>query len=257
MKPHIATLPDPPSANHDPGDDERYVVNDPREIAFMLKKVRNNGQLITAYLDDGDDFALTALLELMPDTGEMVIERSPDASANRRLLAAKKVVLVTSHDQVKLKFTAVNLAAIEYQGRPALRAALPRSLMRIQRRDYYRICTPITKPLICTLPMPQRGPGSQTETIVLDISIGGVALMDNQGTTGFQIGEIHENCRIGLPQVGTLSVSLIVRNSFDTPLRNGRSFRRCGCQFLHISPSTESLVQRYILQLERSRKFRR
>lgn len=257
MKPHIATLPDPLSDDHDAGDDERYAVNDPAEIAFMLKKVRNNGQLITAYLDGGDDFALTALLALMPDTGEMVIERSPDASANRRLLAARKVVLVTSHDQVKLKFTAEDLAAIEYKGSPALRAALPRSVIRIQRRDYYRISTPITKPLICTLPLPQRGPGSQAETIVLDISIGGIALMDNQGAPSFQIGDVFENCRIGLPQVGTLSVSLIVRNCFDTPLRNGRSFRRCGCQFLQIAPSTESLVQRYILHLERSRKFRR
>ena len=91
---------------------------------------------------------------------------------------------------------------------------------------------------------------------MLDISIGGVALMDNHGAPGFQIGDIFENCRIGLPEIGTLTVSLGVRNSFDTPLKNGLSFRRCGCRFLDISAATETLVQRYIMHLERSRNFR-
>jgi c-di-GMP-binding flagellar brake protein YcgR len=238
-------------------DDSRFAVSQPAEIVFVLKKIMQNTQLVTAYLEDGADFALTSLLAVMPDTAEVVLDAPRDAAANKRLVAAKKVLLVTSHDQVKVKFATNDIREVRYKGRPALRIPLPGSLMRIQRREHYRIATPLTKPLICTLPMPGRGPGTQAETILLDISIGGVALMDNHDATGFQIGDVFENCRIGLPEFGTLVVSLEVRTSCDTPLKNGLSFRRCGCQFLNLAPSTESLVQRYIMLLERLRNFRK
>jgi len=71
------------------------------------------------------------------------------------------------------------------------------------------------------------------------------------------MGDVFENCRIGLPEAGTLVVSLAVRTSLATALKNGTSFRRCGCQFLSLAPSFESLVQRYIMLLERSRTFRK
>ncbi len=237
-------------------DDQRYAVSQPAEIVFVLKKIMQNAQLVTAYIDGRTDFALTSVLDVMPDTAEVVLDVSPDAAANKRLLSARKVTLETSDAQVKVKFIAGAISEVRYKGRPALRIPLPESLLRIQRRDHYRIATPITKPLICTMPLKARGPGVEMEAVVLDISIGGVALMDNQEATGFQIGDVFEACRIGLPEVGTLTVSLQVRNAFETPLRNGASFRRCGCRFLKLQPASESLVQRYIMFLERARNFR-
>lgn len=234
----------------------RYTVQSPAEIAFVLKKAMQNGQLVTAYLDGSDDFALTAIMAVLPETGEVLLDKSPDAAANQRLLTARTVLLITSHDQVRIKFPATGVTEVRYQGRPAFRIALPKWLIRIQRREHYRIATPITQPLICTIPLPQRGRGSQAETIVLDISIGGVALMDNHDALGFNLGDRYELCRIGLPEVGTLTVSVEVRNAFNTPLKNGLSFRRCGCQFLNLNPANESLVQRYIMHLERARNFR-
>jgi len=245
----------PQSRDNQLEDDSRFAVSQPAEIVFVLKKILQNAQLVTAYLNGGDDFALTSLLDVMPDTAEVVLDAPPDAAAKKRLLAANKVLLVTSHDLVKVKFMASDFREVRYKGRPALRIPMPRSVLRIQRREHYRIATPITKPLICTLPLSDRGPGAQAETIVLDISIGGIALMDNHDATGFKIGDVFEHCRIGLPEVGTLAVALEVRNSFDTPLKNGLSFRRCGCQFLNLAPSAESMVQRYIMMLERSRNF--
>ena len=256
MSQENAKHPQPAGRDNQVEDDARFSVSQPAEIVFVLKQIMQNTQLVTAYMDGGADFALTSVLDVMPDTAEVVLDVSPDAAANKRLLAARKVLLVTSHDQVKVKFATGDIREVRYKGRPALRIPLPDSLVRIQRREHYRIATPITKPLICTLPLPDRGADMQAEAIVLDISIGGVALIDNHGATEFKIGDVFENCRIGLPEVGTLVVSLKVRNSFNTPLRNGLHFRRFGCQFLNLLPSTESLVQRYIMVLDRSRNFR-
>ncbi len=256
MKQQDAVHARPQGGDNQLDDDARFAVERPAEIVSVLKKIMHNGQLVIAYPDGGADFALTSLLAVMPDTAEIVLDVSPDAAANKRLLAAKKVLMETSHDQVKVKFAVDEVRQVRYKGRPALRIPLPGFLVRVQRREHYRIATPITKPLICTLPTRDGSPGMQAETIVLDISIGGVALMDNHGAAGFQIGDVFRDCRIGLPEAGTLMVSLEVRNSFDTPLKNGLSFRRCGCRFLNLTPANESLVQRYIMFLERSRNFR-
>jgi c-di-GMP-binding flagellar brake protein YcgR len=235
--------------------DERFTIREPAEIAFVLKKVMQNGQLVTAYLDGGSNFALTSVLAVRPEAGDVILDRCPDSAAFSRLVAARKVLLTTSHDQVRVKFSARNVREVRYEGRPAVRIPMPNWLVRIQRREHYRIATPITKPLVCTIPLPAHGPGMQAETIVLDISVGGLALMDNHEAPGFKLGDIYEQCRIGLPEVGTLTVSVEVRNAFDTPLKNGLSFRRCGCKFLDLGKA-ENLVQRYILLLERARNYR-
>lgn len=236
--------------------DVRFTIYAAAEIAHVLKQTMQTRQLVTAYMDGSQDFALTSVLAVAPESNEVLLDRGPDQAANKRLLAANRIMLVTSHDQVKVKFAASNVKEVQYQGYPAFRIAMPRWLVRIQRREHYRIATPISKPLICTIPLPQRGPGVQAETIVLDISCGGVALMDNHDALSFQIGEKYEACRIGLPEAGTLVISLEVRNAFDTPLKNGLSFRRCGLQFLDLKPSSENLVQRYIMHLERERNSR-
>lgn len=255
MKKEDALRAQPQDRDNELEDDDRFAVTQTAEIVFVLKKIIQNTQMVSAYINGSTDFALTSLLDVIPETAEVILDISSDAAANKRLLAAKKVLLVTSHDRVKIKFTTSDIREVLYKGRPALRMPLPGTILRIQRRESYRIATPIMKPLICTLPLPDRGPGVQAETIVLDISIGGVALMDNHDATGFNIGDVFESCRIGLPEVGTLVVSLEVRNSFETPLKNGLSFRRCGCQFMNLMPASENLVQRYIMSLERSRNF--
>lgn len=236
--------------------DVRYTIRAPAEIAHVLKQTLQTRQLVTAYLDGTQDFALTSVLAVSPETGQVILDRGPDKDANRRLMAAKKIILVTAHEQVKVKFAATAIKEIDFEGGPAFRIPMPRWLVRVQRREHYRIATPITRPLICTIPLPQRGPGVQAETIVLDISGGGVALMDNHDALGFQVGERYDDCRIGLPEAGTLVVSLEVRNAFDTPLKNGLSFRRCGLKFVDLKPSAENMVQRYIMHLERQRNSR-
>ncbi len=256
MNPENPVRVEPRIGDEQSEEDTRFAVTQPAEIVFVLKKIMQNRQMVTAYLNGGTEFALTSLLDVSSEDGELILDMASDAALNKKLLAAEKVLFVTSHDQVKVKLRANEISEVRHEGRPALRIPMPRTLVRIQRREHYRIATPITKPLICALPMPNRGAGAQAETILLDISIGGIALMDNHGDANFEIGSQFENCRIGLPEVGTLVVTLEVCNSHETPLKNGLTFRRCGCRFVNLQPQAENLVQRYIMHLERSRHFK-
>jgi c-di-GMP-binding flagellar brake protein YcgR len=56
-----------------------------------------------------------------------------------------------------------------------------------------------------------------------------------------------------LPSTGPINVTLQIRNSQELVLLNGKTNRRIGCQFINLSNSVLSGVQRYIMKLERER----
>lgn len=234
-------------------DDDRFLVRSRVEIAFILKAVMQAGEIVTAYFSDGKDFAITALLAVDGPGGFAILDASKELVANRRLLASRHVAFVTSQDKVKIQFEVPAVAPIEFEGRPALRIALPETLLKFQRREYYRVATPVGKPLKCVLPMPEATPMALT---VVDISLGGVCLTGYPEGSRVEPGMTFENCRLDMLEVGILTTSLQIRNTFEVPLRNGSVSRRAGCMFLKLPPASEAMVQRYIIRLERDRRAR-
>jgi hypothetical protein len=67
------------------------------------------------------------------------------------------------------------------------------------------------------------------------------------------VGSTYPGCRIELPGVGTLELTLGIQSLFEVTLKNGAKSLRSGCQFVNLHPSMETLIQRYILRLERDR----
>lgn len=234
-------------------DDDRFLVRSRVEIAFILKAVMQAGEIVTAYFNEGKDFAITAVLAVDATTGAAILDASRDLVGNRRLMASKRIAFITSQDKVKIQFDVNAIAPIEFEGRPALRIALPDTLLKFQRREYYRVSTPITKPLKCVVPRADEAPLSLT---VIDISLGGVCLTGYSEGSVVEPGVALENCRLELADVGTLTTTLQVRNTFEIPLRNGLVSRRAGCMFLKLPPASEAMVQRYIIRLERDRRAR-
>jgi c-di-GMP-binding flagellar brake protein YcgR len=59
-----------------------------------------------------------------------------------------------------------------------------------------------------------------------------------------------------LPETGAIVTSLRVRNLFRITNRDGSIMLRAGCEFIHLSSSMASTIQRYILKVERERNAR-
>ncbi|MBX9629898.1 MAG: flagellar brake protein [Burkholderiales bacterium] len=232
-------------------DDDRFLIRSRVEVAFILKAVMQAGEIVTAYFHDGKDFAITALLAVDGNAGFVILDASKELAANRRLLSSDRISFVTSQDRVKIQFEVGSVTAIEFENRPALRIALPQSLLKFQRREYYRVETPVAKPLKCVVAQPDAP--SLTLTVV-DISLGGVCVTGYPEAVKFEPGTTFEQCRIDLPEVGMLTTTLQVRNTFEVPLRNGMVNRRAGCMFFKLPPASEAMVQRYIIRLERDRR---
>lgn len=234
------------------GDDNPFLLRAKGEIVYHLKAVAAEHALVAAHYGQANEFLLTTLLAV--DDRQLHLDVGKDPETNRRLLAADRIVCVTHHDKVKIQFALRRLDNVTLQGRTAFRADIPERMLRLQRREYFRLVTPAARPLRCHIPMPGGAP-SMVAT-VLDISGGGLAVVVPPDGLDFAPGTVFRGCRIDLPEVGTLAVDLRVMNLFEVTLKNGVQVMRSGCQFERLPGPMLTLVQRYILKVERERKAR-
>jgi flagellar brake protein len=232
-------------------EDGKYRIYAHVEIAFILRAIMKSSALVTAYLGAGKDFIVTAILAVNADSQSIIIDCGSNPSLNERLLRLQQLSVVSSQDGVKVEFEVNHVEAASFEGRLAFRIPFPESLVKLQRREFYRLPAPVLNPLKCQIPI---AGGGTAETVVGDISLGGVSLMGEHAVLDLQLGAIYENCRILLPEIGVIQTKLMVRNSFPMTLRNGAIIKRTGCAFMELPAPQQAMIQRYIIRLERDRR---
>ncbi|MEH6434992.1 flagellar brake protein [Massilia sp. DD77] len=233
-----------------------YEVSSRREIVSLLRQIGEKNQLVRMLVKGEADVAVTSILEVDEDGDTLVLDRSIDPLQNDRIVAAGEVRCETTLDKIRILFTAEALGETSYRGGLALRADIPPTLIRLQRREYYRMPTPVSNPVRALIPLPLELGGGTAVFPLHDISVGGIAILDNRMQLDTTIGKVIENCRIELPEIGPITASLQIRNSLDMTLLNNKTNRRLGCQFVDISRGALAGVQRYITKLERERNAR-
>jgi c-di-GMP-binding flagellar brake protein YcgR len=252
-------LADPPAQNveqlFDVADQSEYLLRTKNEILFVLRGLLAATDRITVYFNEGKDYLLTAIIALEDD--QVTLDYGSNATMNERALGAERLFCIASHEKVRIQFVLTNLRKVDFEGHPAFLAALPDTLLRLQRRQYYRLTTPIANPLRCLMPLTlPDGRQSAASVNVLDISGGGLSIITPPPGVPFGAGMKFPNCRIELPEVGILTATLEVRNVFEVTKRRGDQVTRAGCQFVNLPGPMLTLVQRYIIKVERERKAR-
>jgi flagellar brake protein len=241
-----------------PEDYSQYLLYSKSEILSVLRTLVQKGSMITVHFDQGQSFFLTSAIALSADNREMILDIGSNEEMNNRALRAKKLIFTTLIDKVKIQFSLTKLSQIQSGGRLAFVGAIPERLLRLQRREFFRLSTPIANPIRLNA-MHRRADGSALaiELPLLDISGGGVGLMVALDLAVlFQRGDMLNDCRMMLPDEGLLLVTLCVRNQFDVSTRSGSRYVRLGCEFVNLSAQRLTVVQRYITRVERERKAR-
>lgn len=266
-------------------DEARYLLSDRREIAAILRQLIEAHALLSARLRPGSDSFITAILGVAEDGESLVIDASRDDAINARIVGGGKnqaggdpkaegdgpaedgwtegdsqamlLDCVTQLDRVRIQFSLHELQLTSSEGSAAFRAALPQQLLRLQRREFYRLQAPVTQSLTCTLPLRHTdGVVRNADLRVLDISGGGVAIAVPPADAMLEAGMELMDCQLKLPGSAPIPARLSVRNLFRITTRNGIEMLRAGCQFTHMPRGAEDAIQRYILKVERERNAR-
>ena len=228
------------------GEDKDFLIHSKIEIQNILQTVCKHNTRSALYYDDRKSFFLTMLLGVNAEG--IWIDPASRPADNRRILNSDELVFVSTHNQTKIQFLANDPWQVSYENNEAIFLPLPRQLLRLQRRDYYRLAALPQHPLKCVLkPAMNRSRIMQ----VMDISEAGLSLECHEKDVELKPGNIYPDCEIDLPDVGTLTATIQIKNTFEIIGRSGKINRRAGCVFVKPDKLTTLPLQRYVAQMQR------
>src|SRR5690606_15988100 len=170
-----------------------------------------------------------------------------DPALERQILSAEKLYFDASQDGVHISFSTGQAVSCAFDNLPALRLPIPVELTRIQRRDAFRVATPINNPILCTVPVAE---GLITLALE-DLSSGGLAASDNARQFDPTIGRTYPECVLQWADSEPLKVTLrlVHVRKFE---RAGKEQHSLGFAFENLRGATLTRIQRYISTLERA-----
>ena len=228
---------------HD-GEESKFQIRSPKEIQLTLNAIVQKKSFTIVYFDNEQRFLKTLLLAATEDG--IWLDVGPSEEDNVHILHSNSITFVTMHQGAKVQFVCRHPQMATYASLPAFFFPLPDHILRLQRRDYFRLSISPDAPLKCIIPPIPLKSEKPDEITILDISVGGIALICREHNVKLEAGKIYPDCRIELPGIGTLLASIQVRNLFDTSLPNGGVAKHAGCEFVQLDGKMSMLLQRYV-----------
>ena len=163
-------------AAHDDGTDDRYLVRNPRQIRQLLQALIDQRSLINAHLGGRDQSFPTAILELDEDEDMAAAGRQSVRAGEPGGGRGRASAVLRAAGQGDGPVPAGPSGAGRRQtDHVAFRVAFPSELVHLQRRELYRLETPITDSPHVLFPVNE----DRSEALslrVVDISGGGLAV---------------------------------------------------------------------------------
>lgn len=228
----------------------RFHIVGKRPVAFLLAGFARSGDQFSVQF--GDDVFLTTLLAALPEKGRLIIDCSGSPELNRRFLASRRAVFTGRPGGVHVQFTSGPAVEMLFAGAQAFALDLPAFVLRLQRRESFRIETPRARPLPFFARLPD---GGRLDLPAHDISVAGIGLTGSNLPEGISLGLCLPNSRFSLPEdEKDLFFSATVRHLTEQASRSGLRQWRVGIQFEDLPAVEQNRIQRYIDRVERERR---
>lgn len=232
----------------------RFQISGQRPVAFMLAGFAKSGDQFSVIFHAGEEMFLTTLLAVIPEKNLLIFDCSGSMETNRKVLQSERNIFVGRPGGIRVQFATGRVAELIYGGSKAFSVALPPFVIRLQRREYFRIETPRVRPLQLFGRLPG---GALLQQPVRDISVAGIGLQaaNLPDASALSPGLVLENGRISLPgDDHDLFFSATIRYLSEQEARAGIRQWRIGLQFNDLPANAENRLQRYIGKLEHDRR---
>ncbi len=232
----------------------RFAVHSSTEILFLLRAIQKRNLLVNLDLPGSRHIVVTSIIAVNKADNTVILDSARGDALNHQLMSGKGAEFITQLDGVSISFATGPVTLCEYEKLPALRISLPLSLIRLQRREHFRVPLPIARPVKCIVPSTSEEDLEPITAHIVDIGCGGVAIAETRGRLGTETGRILPSCRLLLPETEVIISSLEVRNSAQIRLHNGAFQTRLGCKFIDLPNDMAALLQRFVMNIERTRR---
>ena len=231
-------------------DIERCTLRGRREILFELRGLIRHNERVSVSFDEGRRSLLTLLIGISEERGVLYFDIGGSDETNNAYLKVERSLFACTIDGIRIQFSAKQARRTQIDGDEAFAVPLPQSLLRLQRREAFRLQLPTTKPYVCRI---CRGTAKEIALPLYDISVGGIGIQVAD-LPPFEAMERLENCWIDLHESGMLNLTLEVRYIGSTESRTGKPLFHMGCRFIDLRPPDESIIQRFMARIETERR---
>lgn len=231
-------------------DKRDFEISSKREILAILHSMRHQNPLLNISIPGTSDAALTSLLSVEDELSSIVLDAVKNKELNQKLLGSQRVKIEGALNSIKIEFHCTSMSDCQLDGRSALMAPVPLQLTRLQRREFFRVATPIVNPVLCRVPCPTTGQIEIVTLTIKNVSAGGALLVDEKMKLSAVIGTIYKKCEIIVPGFDPIVTDMQVKNTLAFMMQNGTAANKVGLKFLSMEPRSTSNLQRYINKLE-------
>ncbi|MCL2589620.1 MAG: flagellar brake protein [Betaproteobacteria bacterium] len=238
---------------------EEFLLRGRHQIRQLLRELINSRSLVSVHLLPGGLSFLSTIIMLSGGEDWIFLDTSSNETIYRRSLQAERLLCVTQLNKIRIQFRLSNFMEVSAEGHPTLAAPVPDEILRLQRRDAFRLQIPLFHNLKCILPaqenehsheQSQKNRKKSSEVPVIDISAGGLSIEIPLSKTAPVVGDQIAGCYLKLSG-SLIGVDLEIRNYGRRILGNGKEVLRLGCSFVSLPIQIANQIQRYIYQIER------
>jgi len=231
-------------------DFERCTLSGRREILFQLRSLIRQNVRVSVTFDEGRQSFLTVLIDVSESADALYFDIGGSEETNRAFMKAERCLFAAVVEGIRLQFSTGKAVATTLNGEAVFAVVLPKSMLRLQRREAFRLQLPTGKPYNCRV---RRGSTQEKLLPINDISVGGLGIQVSDALA-YEPMEVLENCWIDLRESGMITAALEVRYIMEKESRTGKTLWHMGCRFVSLSPANETLIQRFMARIEVERR---
>lgn len=221
----------------------KYRLSTSREIERAFKELIITKEMVTVRAGSSNTTLLTTMLDILPEKGMFVFDKGQDQKINAIIENSKRLFFDANPHQVEIRFASIKAISARYLGESVFAAPIPEVLYRVQRREFFRVDTPIINPISCQVP----GRNGIKLYELFDISIGGLGINDPDLhiDSNLSVFDSIENCILHIPEFGDIKLDLEIRSIYKKQ-RGIKTIRRFGFTYKELSTIHMTAIQRYI-----------
>jgi flagellar brake protein len=236
-----------------------FLIDSQENIISKLYTLFKNKCLFTVYFGDNDDSFITTIHDINRKDNVFIFHYGPKEESIEQLLNSSKITFKTELLGVEVVFDTMRLARIKNQGVFAFAVPVPASMLWMERREFYRMKSPVSKSSYCQVTLKDQ---ESINLKLYDISLGGFSML----TDSKKVSDLSKNpdlmalytsfeqCKLILADTGEYTISFEVRNKHIINPGNLNRMEKIGCKFTRIMPACENAIQHYMQQIERENR---
>ena len=236
-----------------------YQNKNPKQVLSYLKLLLAEKCLISAAFGVSDkDTFLTAIMEIDEKQQTMTIDCGPKEYLNKRLQSSAVIKFSTKYQGIKVMFEGRKVKKSGSSLDPSFTVPIPNSIYWFQRRQFYRVKSPLSKNSFCVVSFYNAETEEDTtlKLQIYDISATGISFINDSEEFSdlFSPSSEFEHCKLILENEEDQPISFEVKHNTLINPNNPKAGVRIGCRILDMNARLESTIIRYMQNVDREVK---